>query len=1120
MSELLFDFAANDEKTGFRLQRLEVYNWGTFHNRVWHLDLRGENTLLTGDIGSGKSTLVDALTTLLVPPRKISYNKAAGAETRERSLKSYMLGYFKSERNEEGTGAKAVSLRNQNSYSVILGYFHNEGYSLDMTLAQVFWIRDPSQPPTKLYVVADGHLSITKDFSAFGTDVSELRKRLRSLGGVELFDDYTPYAANFRRRVGIENDQALDLFNQTISMKSVGNLTDFVRTHMLEPFDPKPRIEALIGHFTDLNRAHLSVLKAKQQIEALQPLVTDGKRFAEVQIQWEALVAAREALRSWFAYLKSGLLEKRLANLDDEARKNSQKLSATSEKINTLRDRKDSIQSAMNQNGADRLESLRRKEKELHSETGRRQSKAQRLGELLAAQSIPYPSGPEDFGHLVAVTSNKQKKLTNLEAEFQNKMLERNTDFQQWVKEIAELAEELDGLRRRPSNLPEQQVALRRRMCQDLNLHEQDMPFAGELIEVAPDHQLWAGAAERVLRNFALSLLVPDEMYAQVSAWVNQTQLGRKLVYFRVREPLGQPRTDLHTQSLVHKLRIKPGTPLRPWLESEVARRFDYACTQDLRDFRREQQAITPAGQIKGGGERHEKDDRFDVNDKSRWVLGWTNQVKIRYLEKQKAALEKEAAETGAQLAQAQSKLNEIKEQQQELRAMGEYREWLEVDWETPSKEMYRIVSEIAELEKTSEILQTLSRQLEEVKQKISLEEKQHEDFIKESGIIQQKIEQAQTARQASLAASEGLVPESPPVQLASRLLGELQSGNKLTVESCDNKEQELRGEIQKRIDNEKKTLDRLQEKIIKAMSEFRSRWVMETKDLDASLEALPFWEKLLTQMETDDLPRFEENFKKLLNENTIREVASFQMVLKHDRESIKEKIERINKSLFQIDYNPSRYIQLKMDPTRDPEVRQFYQDLLACTENSMTGSGEQYTEAKFIRVKELIEKLQGREGSSEADKKWSAKVTDVRQAFVFSASDRWRETEEEYEHITDSSGKSGGQKEKLAYTILAAALAYQFGLDWNEVRSRSFRFVVIDEAFGRGSEESTEYGLRLFQKLRLQILVVTPLQKIHVIEPFIAGVGFVKNSDGQHSQIRNLSIETYRRERKDAVGP
>ena len=86
-----------------------------------------------------------------------------------------------------------------------------------------------------------------------------------------------------------------------------------------------------------------------------------------------------------------------------------------------------------------------------------------------------------------------------------------------------------------------------------------------------------------------------------------------------------------------------------------------------------------------------------------------------------------------------------------------------------------------------------------------------------------------------------------------------------------------------------------------------------------------------------------------------------------------------------------------------------------------------------------------------------------MRNWFTFSACERWREDDNEHEHYSDSGGKSGGQKEKLAYTILAASLAYQFGLEWGAVRSRSFRFVVIDEAFGRGSDESAHYGLRLF---------------------------------------------------------
>jgi uncharacterized protein YPO0396 len=202
--------------------------------------------------------------------------------------------------------------------------------------------------------------------------------------------------------------------------------------------------------------------------------------------------------------------------------------------------------------------------------------------------------------------------------------------------------------------------------------------------------------------------------------------------------------------------------------------------------------------------------------------------------------------------------------------------------------------------------------------------------------------------------------------------------------------------------------------------------------------------------------------------------------------------------------------------PTSDIEIRNFRQELKSCVEGSVSGeASDQYSEAKFLQVKELVNRFKGREGYADMDKKWTAKVTDVRSWFVFAASERWKEDDSEYEHYTDSGGKSGGQKEKLAYTVLAASLAYQFGLEWGEVRSRSFRFVVIDEAFGRGSDESAKYGLDLFKRLNLQLLIVTPLQKIHIIEPYVSSVGFVHNPEGKNSLLRNLTIEEYRKEKK-----
>jgi len=127
----------------------------------------------------------------------------------------------------------------------------------------------------------------------------------------------------------------------------------------------------------------------------------------------------------------------------------------------------------------------------------------------------------------------------------------------------------------------------------------------------------------------------------------------------------------------------------------------------------------------------------------------------------------------------------------------------------------------------------------------------------------------------------------------------------------------------------------------------------------------------------------------------------------------------------------------------------------------------------------------------------------------------RYISTDEEKEYYAHSGGKSRGQKEKLAYTVLASSLAFQFGLEYNEVRSRSFRFVMIDEAFGRGSDESTRYALQLFEKLNLQLMAITPKQKINVIEDFVRTIHFVHNKDAMNSSIYSMGIEEYQKNKR-----
>jgi uncharacterized protein YPO0396 len=289
----LFDATelAVDTLAGHRLERLEIYNWGTFDQRVWALDLGAQNTLLTGDIGSGKSTIVDAITTLLLPAHRISYNKAAGAETKERSLGSYVLGYHKSERNEETGTSRPVGLRDRHSFSVILGVFANCGYESRVTLAQVFWFANNAHQPNRFFVVADRALAIATDFAGFGDNIAALKQRLRT-SGARTHDHFPQYGTDFRRQLGIDSEQAMELFHQTVSMKSVGNLNDFVRSHMLEPFDADAWTKRLVDHFEDLTKAHDAVRTAREQLAELGPLLAD----CDILVQWRRALSARTAI--------------------------------------------------------------------------------------------------------------------------------------------------------------------------------------------------------------------------------------------------------------------------------------------------------------------------------------------------------------------------------------------------------------------------------------------------------------------------------------------------------------------------------------------------------------------------------------------------------------------------------------------------------------------------------------------------------------------------------------------------------------------------------------------------------------------------------------------------------
>lgn len=1108
---------------GYRLQYMELLNWGTFNGQIWSIHPEGENSLLTGAVGSGKSTVVDALTCLLVPHNKIVFNKAAGAESKERNLISYVKGNYSAKSDELVQSGKAISLRYRNpqdvTYTVILANFYNDGYQSDVTLAQLFWIENGSLH--KQLFIASQPLTIQEHFSSF-TDIKALKKRFRTLDYIELFDDnFSRYSQRFRQLFGMNSEKAIELFYQTVSMKSVSSLTDFVRNQMLETSQIQEQIEELKRRFDDLHQAHAAVVDARRQRDLLKPLEAFEQQYKEViaRLQ-ETEVLLSNALPAYFAHRKYQLLEESIADCQHRLQKLESQIVQAEQELDACREKIGGLKYAIREQGGARIEQIEQEIRQLQEEKRKKKQHHEEYLRLATTYGLPAAKTEQSF-----YQNQKQveRGLEQLKADLEQQNLElgeRSARHAQTAKEMELQRQEISSLRQRTNQLPSAMLEIRHQLALFLHIEESEIPFVGELLKVRDSEKEWEGALERLLHGFALSLLVPDAYYPQVAGFINAHRLtdrnerGVRLEYFRV--PKGQKLADgqledLTGQSAVFKLEIKPNTPFRDWLEKELVHRFDVQCVS-LEEFQQVSDGITKEGQIKTGRLRHVKDDRRDLWDRRNFVLGWNNHDKVQAIEAYLLQLKEQYEQENIQIVDQRNQIRLLTEKQLIFQQLYLLKDWSELDWQRVVELIEQLETERKQLSESNDTLKTLQTQLEQAKQ----DEEQlriHCDQKKdERGGYRKLMDTHQKALPSLFEESSKFAEEKQTVYypLIDQLL--LHFPTSLTLHTIDRVKNEVSNQQSGIRLNLQKKSESLYGKVLKVIKEYRMAFPSEVLEIPEEVEALGEYVAKLHRIEREGLPAHEARLKEMLNTTTINDICTFDNKLDLHAKQIQEKIRLINQHLEGIEFNKGTYISIQTVKSPDPEIIRFKSDLKACYSHLLSG-GDTYTEDRFEQVQRILDRFRSNENK---DIEWTRKVTDVRNWYLFNASERYRADNAEKEFYAGTSGKSGGQKEKLAYTILASALAYQFGLNDDDERSKSFRFVVIDEAFGRGDDESTHFGLDLFKKLNLQLLIVTPLQKIHVIENYIRAVHYVSNPGGADSQIRNLSIEAYLAEKAE----
>ena len=1115
----LFDFDTGRE--GYRLESFEFYNWGGFDNRIWSVKPGGDSSLLTGGNGSGKTTLVDALVTLLVPPTLRHYNQSSGAERKkERTELSYVLGAVGSLREEDQASARVEYLRKRNIYSVLVGTFRNEALDKTLALGQIRWFT-PAGAMSKLYFTCNKEIRIREDIHPLDNG-GKYRKRLEKDFPIRFFDSFQQYSLYFIKAFGFRSEKALSLFSQTVGVKVLGNLNEFIRSHMLEKPGSEEAFSSLYDNYQTLLGAHKQIEKSEKQLALLRPIIKSAEEFRNCGRAVEDKEDLKRRSPGIFMGFKKSILERDSLLLADKKEGVVRELDRQREDQRGREERLFTVRQELEGNKtAVRLSVLESEIEHSRQALERCRKDFQDYDQLSGAAGFGAVKSLADFQKNRHLGGDKLGEAQSEHAARQDDIYSCKRDRELLCDEQSILDKEIGSLNKRKSNIPFRSIELRRRLCTDLGLEEETLPFAGELLRVRKEEALWLEAAERVLHGFALCLLVPDEHYRQVNAYVNSRNLKGRLIYYRVKTGgSGNFSWDSDGKDhalLTSKLEIKENSPFESWLRDTLDRRFTYSCVEEVKDLARYDSAVTPQGLIKSRN-RHEKDDRPERRGEANHVLGWNNREKLKALISQREEIARRLGLLEAEAGKLDGLQKSLDNSILLLNRLLEFRDFERIDWFRHEELLARMEKEKRELLADSEDLKRLESLKRELEEAISGLGEKIQFLQMRLGRLEQDEENLtlraeELEQDASRSQEEDGDPEdlksylpSEPAGLSWEEITRLQTGVREKIE------EEIRSLLEKKSELTGVLVRRMQEFITPgaAVLEEFPGWTGETVDLEASENNIPAFEAFNERLKKDDLPRFRKKFREFLNERMLEDLIGFRESLDREERNILKSIDELNRSLKKILYNrePASYISLLGETSRDVAVREFKTAL----KHSMGDAGkialgdEAELENTFHKMQSLIRRLKEEEN-------YRKKVLDVRNWLEFSAVERYREDDSQKQFYQDSHSLSGGEKAKLAYTILASAIAYQFGI--NEEGDKSFRFVMVDEAFSKVDPENSAYAMDLFKSLSLQLMVVTPLDKINLVENYIRSVHYVERKE-QTACLHNLSFQEYEELKKE----
>ena len=1122
-------FTTNAGTAGYRLNYMEIFNWGTFNNRIYRIAPDGNNSLLTGANASGKSTLIDALLTLLVPSKKDRfYNQSSGNERKgDRTEETYVLGNYGNIQAEGESATKTQQLRDKRTYSVLLASFANN-HNHVVTLFQVRWFVNGELKCS--YGYSSKLLTIKTDFSGFNGSKGDWKKTLEKRYNtnapkrqIEFYDTIKDYKDRIISSFGLRSDKALTLFNQIVGVKVLNDLDEFIRSNMLEQRDTESEYIRLNESFATLIEAKTTIEKVKEQISQLKPIDEKAKKLEEIDKNLEELKNTREMAVYWFAQKNVELANAKITELNEKSAELNRELDKLNEEKEELKRQERNLSlSIENDNVGRQIKDLEREIRGLNSTKQSRLAKLKDYNKkVVEVALIDNPSEQTFIENRETARTEKGKCQSALDKK--NEELRWAKNYADKLKEdVDESIKTLQTLQKNKNNISSREAEIREWILQEVGATSSEIPFIGELVQVKENEKDWENSIEKILHNFGLRLIVPEKYYKAVSQFINTNNLKGRIVYHRFEDTSSLRGFQISpTNCLLQKIEFNEKSPYWRWVEDMIFDHYNYACVSDLEEFYNyREKAVTKQGLIKSVQNKHEKDDRPHTNLRENYVLGWDNKEKIASIRTLLKELQDQQKQNKEDIRQIEVEIKAIDARRLCFHDIFEkFSKYEEINWEEAALIIQEKEEKKKELEATNDKVKELQQQLDGVMKDL--------DKLEKETLVSKNREIFQIEQVDLVAAKQRLKSNKPILDSLGKIeVIAFEQGNKdwidVSYDTIESKRREFQTSLQKQEERKKTEKTRIEGEAADLIRKFRNpseEITSRFKDWRSDMHALPEassinligeYQKLYERLVKEDLVRHEKKFDDYLQETVINKVSDFRMFFNNWEKSIRDTIQMLNQSLSGIDFNtaPCTYIQLVNSRRINTDIAEFRRVLENAIPNiheiNSTIDGKR---THFERkIQPLMEQLK--------NEQWRRKVMDVRSWYSYKAEEFFKESGQKFKTYESMGQLSGGEKAQLTYTILGSAIAYQFGLTKDGLQAKSLRFIAIDEAFKAQDEDKARYLISLCKQLNLQLLVVTPSDNIHIVENDISFVHYVERS-GNESRLFDMPIEIFKQERE-----